>query len=77
MNREDFLKSDTYKNLSDAQKERIAKCKTEQEIMAVIDSEAVELSMDDLDKVAGGYYYDPDSDGLGGGFSSMHCPGMD
>ncbi len=73
MNREEFLKSDTYKNLSDAQKERIAKCKTEQEIMAVIDSEAVELSMDDLDKVAGGWGLD----WLGGGNNAMDCPAMD
>ena len=73
MTREEFFTSDTYKNLSNAQKERIAKCKTDQEIMAVIDSEAVELSMDDLDKVTGGYGLD----WLNGGGSAMDCPAMD
>ena len=73
MNREEFFASDLYKNLSDAQKEKIEKCRTEQEIMAVIDSEKVELSMEDLDKVTGGWGLD----WLGGGNNAMDCPAMD
>lgn len=49
MNRKEF-----YENLSDEVKEKIKACKSEQEMLKVLEDEQIELSPELLDGVAGG-----------------------
>ena len=49
MNKKEF-----YESLSDEVKEKIKACKSEQEMLKVLEDEQIELSPDLLDGVAGG-----------------------
>ena len=51
MNRKEF-----YESLSADVKEKIKACKSEQEMLKVLEDEKIELSPDLLDSVAGGQY---------------------
>ena len=47
-----------FNNLSDELKAKVQACKTSEEILALAESEGVELSDAELESVAGGWGYD-------------------
>lgn len=44
--------------LTKEQMEKLRNCKNQEEAMAVIESEGIELDADDLEKIAGGGFFD-------------------
>ena len=45
-----------YNRLTDEQKEKAKACKTKEDLIAFADEEGIELTDEELDAVAGGYY---------------------
>ena len=52
--REELINSDFFKSLPEEVKEKLLKCKSEEEAMDVLKNNMIEIPADELKKVAGG-----------------------
>ena len=58
--RDEIINSDFFKSLPEEVKEKLLKCKSEEEAMDILRDNMIEIPPEELKKIAGGLIYAPD-----------------